>query len=97
MLLEENFVTETTNLICSHPTPINNVNSISAHWLKLHNFSIGMVEKNINYLSIDGSYKDTGPPRINMEKGFYKERFKFWEGLPLAENIEELNQIHVDI
>lgn len=48
-------------------------------------------------MDINGSYKDPNPPTLNMKKGFYKERFKFWEDIPLLENIEELNQVHIEM
>ncbi|XP_018575849.1 venom carboxylesterase-6-like isoform X2 [Anoplophora glabripennis] len=80
--------------IYGHPTPIN---SLTTNWQKLNNIRYGTLEKEIYYMNINGSYKDTNPPTLNMRKGFYKERFKFWEEIPLAENIEELDQIHIEM
>nr|BAE94685.1 juvenile hormone esterase [Psacothea hilaris] len=78
--------------IYGHPTP-----SKTVQWPKLDNLSHGMLDKNIYYMNINGSYKDSNPPSLKMEKGFYKERFKFWEDIPLVENIEELKQMHIEM
>ncbi|KAJ8954409.1 hypothetical protein NQ318_011083 [Aromia moschata] len=75
-----------------HPTPENSFLSISANWKKLDNYIHGNLKKEIKYLSISGSHDSRSPPRLSMEYGFYEDRFKFWEQLPLAENIKELNQ-----
>ncbi|KAJ8920753.1 hypothetical protein NQ315_004893, partial [Exocentrus adspersus] len=83
--------------VYGHPTPRNSLTSITAHWLKLDNHVYKNLRKTIHYMNINGSSKDPYPPTLNMEHGFYRDRIKFWEEIPLLENIEELNQVHIDL
>lgn len=53
--------------------------------------------KNIHYLDIEGDWKDTSSPRYQMKDKLHEERFRFWEELPLVENIAELDQNHRDL
>ncbi|KAJ8963816.1 hypothetical protein NQ314_005358 [Rhamnusium bicolor] len=83
--------------IYGHPTPANSLTSITAQWLKLDNNLHSNLKKKIRYMNIVGSYREPSPPQLSMEHGFYNNRFKFWEEIPLMENIDELNENHVVI
>lgn len=78
-------------IIFSDPSPDH------IKWTKLDNKGHQVFSKKISYLNIQGTYKIKDSLTISMMQGIYKNRFKFWEDIPLVENIPELNQSHVDM
>lgn len=82
----------TTYFICFRdPTPENTRDKL-VEWLKIDDSSISTDPKKLHYLSFTGNNKNDFPPVIEMKYGFHSNRLKFWEEIPLFENIPELNE-----
>jgi hypothetical protein len=80
------------------PTPSNNSSPFIKKWFKIEEDVFKpQRNKKLHFLNISGSYKVDNSIKLQMEYGFYKNRFKFWENLPLVENINDLNQKHIEL
>lgn len=74
-----------------NPTPENTRNKFD-EWLKIKESFANNDPKKINFMNINGHYMNDYPPDFLMQYGFYNNRIKFWEDVPLLENIRELNE-----
>ncbi|CAH1977449.1 unnamed protein product [Acanthoscelides obtectus] len=68
------------------PTPVRS----QRRWLKMS--PKDSPTKNFRYLNIHGSHRESCPPKFEMREGLNRDRYAFWENLPLHENIPDLDQ-----